>query len=362
MALGYILSAAEPPQDATFESYVVPLQPIYSRCLYLAYVTVGTSDEPSKEIATVLTVPYMTCSMYLTAGANNRLHFFLGSTYAMRYAGIAAEEDVACTAKNRLMTRFGRESILKLSLALTYDPVPTLPIPPSLEDDLVQAVWKMLLNTKLMKNYNDVDLEFNNAHGAIQAVWVEEHNSKSPPVIIPWDREKLLAKNCTQSQELRDALREVVRARWTTPYDRTSGRIRDAFLAVFGIMYFPKMYLASKSDPATPNAQKVMKLKLKGYITDRILHPTAILPAVVAPVRGIAMPVREFNNDPTLALTLAASFTKDALKTMHDNVPDLGMYREPCVDYRSLLSVFDVTVGAANYDLDAINWGIVWKQ
>ncbi|KAK2031499.1 hypothetical protein LX32DRAFT_650640 [Colletotrichum zoysiae] len=264
----------------------------------------------------------------------------------------------------------------------------------------------MLINTKLMKNNFTFD-----KMPQINPGSVEEHNPKSPPVIspviIPWDREKLLAKNCTQSQELRDALREVVRARWTTPYDRTGGQIRDAFLAVLGIMYFPNVYLASKSDPATPHAQKVMKLKLqasadtirtthtalaatlwtaynnavldmlnrtyfwaetdpdnglihgglgsrrKGYITDRIQHPTATPPAVATPVRGIAMSIREFDNDPTLAPTLAASFTKDALKTIHDNVPGLGMYREHCVNCRSQLPLFDVTVGAANYNLNA---------
>lgn len=106
-----------------------------------------------------------------------------------------------------------------------------------------------------------------------------------------------------------------------------------------------------------------LTMNRRGYIPDRILqaNPTADPPTVVTPVRGIAMSAREFNNNPTMAPTLAASFTKDALKTMHENSDRPGMYREPCINCKSLLPVFDVPIGAAGYDLDATNWGIVWK-
>ncbi|KAK0634150.1 hypothetical protein B0T14DRAFT_561663 [Immersiella caudata] len=455
-ALGYILSAAEPPEGATFESYVVPLQAIYSRCLYLAYVTVVMSSPSPKEIADIPAVPWMSCSMYLNAGANDKLYFLLGSTYAMRYTGASAELDVSCTAKNRLMTR-SRRQILNSALTLTYTPnLPTVPIPPLLEDDLIQAVWKMLLNQQLKKNNvtfdriptgwnvnaadawvtvppNAVTTGFTAGLATITGLWVAEHNPSVPPLILPYPREQLLAKACKQSQPLRNALREVVRARWTLPYFPTGDRIRNAFLAVFGIMYYPNMYYTLPSNPLMVNPQKEMKFTkvpasadtirtareataatlwgacggavldmldriyfwaetdpdnglmhgglgskrfgrcaetypvaglAGGYITDRILqpNPTTVPPTVATPVRGISMSVREFNNDPTMAPTLAASFTKAALKTMHENTEGAGMYRQPCVNCQSLLPVFDVPVGAANYDLDATNWGIVWKH
>jgi len=101
-----------------------------------------------------------------------------------------------------------------------------------------------------------------------------------------------------------------------------------------------------------------------GYAPGRVIpNATAIPPVAGTPVRGVAMSVREFIDDPALAPKLAASFTKDTLKTMHEDKASggCGLYGEPCVNCRSLLPCFDVPVGAVDYDLDAKDWGIQWK-
>jgi hypothetical protein len=69
-ALGYIFTIAQasvPSWSRRFDNYVVPLQALYSRCIYLAYIVNGFRPCPGAQWNRKEgNVPWMTNSMYFT--------------------------------------------------------------------------------------------------------------------------------------------------------------------------------------------------------------------------------------------------------------------------------------------------------
>ncbi|PTB36135.1 hypothetical protein M441DRAFT_151457 [Trichoderma asperellum CBS 433.97] len=255
-ALGYIFSVATPPNGATYDNYLVPLQAIYSRCLYLAYIRKIGNPEPVNNVGDP---PAMSSCIYFR-DADNQLWFLLGSTYILTYA-VDGSDTADHNAKRRLMNGWRREQILNPALQ-SYNPnrrLPPIPhvLPPVLELAVAEAIWKSLFNTPLgidnAITYNTnlpaldpwitvpenlADAQFQLVRTAVNAAWRAVPN---PQDLVPfprtghWDRGPF--KNA-----LRAALLNVVRLRWELGINRNDIAIQAAYRQVFDIVFVPRMF------------------------------------------------------------------------------------------------------------------------
>lgn len=281
-ALGYIFSVATPPNGATYGNYLVPLQVIYSRCLYLAYIRKVGAPQPVNNVADV---PVMSSCIYFR-DAGNQLWFLLGSTYTLTYA--ANGFDTADhNAKRRLMNGWRREQILDPALQ-SYNPNHHLPpnphvLPPVLELAVAEAIWLCLFNITLGNNNailfntnlpapnpwvtvseDDANAQFQFVMDAVNAAWRAAPNPKD---LVPfpckdlWDRGPF-------KDSLRAALLSVMRLRWQLGNNRNDAAIQAAYRPVFDIMFVPRMF--------QPKADNTPNIQLKE------VNPGPILPTYMA--------------------------------------------------------------------------------
>lgn len=255
-ALGYIFSVATSPNGATYDNYLVPLQAIYSRCLYLAYIRKIGNPEPVNNVGDP---PAMSSCIYFR-DAGNQLWFLLGSTYVLTYA-VDGYDTADHNAKRRLMNGWRREQIINPALQ-SYNPNRRLPpnphvLPPVLELAVAEAIWKSLFNKPLgidnAITYNTnlpaldpwvtvpenlADAQFLLVRTAVNAAWRAVPN---PQDLVPfprtahWDRGPF--KNA-----LRAALLNVVRLRWELGVNRNDIAIQTAYRQAFDIMFVPRMF------------------------------------------------------------------------------------------------------------------------
>ncbi|PON20332.1 hypothetical protein TGAM01_v210774, partial [Trichoderma gamsii] len=413
-ALGYIFSVATPPNGATYDNYLVPLQAIYSRCLYLAYIRKIGVPRP---VNNATNVPVMSSCIYFR-DAGNQLWFLLGSTYTLTYAANGSNK-ADHNAKRRLMNGWRREQILDPALQ-SYNPNHYLPskpyvLPPVLELAVAEAIWLSLFNVDLGNNpailfntnlsdpnpwvtvsEDDANAQFQLVVDAVNVAWRAVPN---PRDLVPfpckdlWDRAPF-------KDSLQAALLSVVRLRWQLGNDRDDAAIQAAYRPVFDIMFVPRMFRPKANN--TPNItlgevnpgpflptymalKDALFSKLYGNVnTSPVLRmldylytwvnagndylafagpsvprphytPARALPGALNPsqVRGFAMEVRSFNNyrGGTTAASLAANFSSTTLNNFHDNV---GVYRKPCNNCKTLLLELDAPIGTTNYDQDML--------
>jgi len=270
-ALGYIFSVATPPQGAAAcdLNYIVPLQAVYSSCVYLAYISNVWIDEDTEDF--IQDVPFMSCAMYFTDGVSNPPvhHFLLGSTYTVTFAPDGSTA-AGVRAKVRLMNSWREKQVLGPALQ-SYSPHRVLPpndhfLPPTVEEKVVEVLWKMLLSTclaisetstptqktgpPLSGNLADrwvtvpelaADTAFAAMVVTLNAAW-NNPAKPQPELLLPFPR-----KNHWDSGPLKDELRRclwrLAQLRWNDEaYNRNAPDTRKAFENVFNIMFFPRMF------------------------------------------------------------------------------------------------------------------------
>ncbi|UKZ59550.1 uncharacterized protein TrAtP1_000851 [Trichoderma atroviride] len=265
-ALGYIFSVAMPPNGATYENYLVPLQAIYSRCLYLAYIRKIGTPRPVNNVGDP---PVMSSCIYFR-DVGNQLWFLLGSTYTLSYA-VDGADTADHNAKRRLMNGWRREQVLDPALQ-SYDPDRDLPpdphvLPPVLELAVAEAIWRSLLNIPLGNNdaildHTDLppadpwvtvpedraETQFEIIEKAVNAAWKLANPQDLD--LVPFPRNELWDAG-PFSAALHAALVNVVRRRWLLGNGRDNAAIRDEYRHVFDIMFVPRMF---RPDPSNkPN-------------------------------------------------------------------------------------------------------------
>ncbi|KAK1244947.1 hypothetical protein MKX08_004576 [Trichoderma sp. CBMAI-0020] len=256
-ALGYIFSVAMPPDNATYENYLVPLQAIYSRCLYLAYILKIGDPRPVNNVGDP---PVMSSCIYFR-DAGKQLWFLLGSTYTLSYA-VDGADTADHNAKRRLMNGWRREHVLNPALQ-SYNPNRDLPpdphvLPPVLEIAVAETIWRSLLNKSLGTSdailhgtnlpqpdpwvtvpEDRADFQFKIIETAVKDAWKLANPQDLDLVPFPrnghWDGGPF-------SAALRTALVNVVRRRWLLGNNRNNTAIRDQYRDVFDIMFVPRMF------------------------------------------------------------------------------------------------------------------------
>lgn len=244
----------------------MPLQAIYSRCLYLAYIRKIGNPQPLNNVGDP---PLMSSCIYFR-DAGNQLWFLLGSTYTLTYA--ANGFDTADhNAKRRLMNGWRREQVLDPALQ-SYNPNRQLPpnpyvLPPVLELAVVEALWKSLLNNSLGINdaiifntnlppqepwvtvpENLADAQFLIIRTAVNGVW-KAANPQSPD-LVPFPRTEHWDGGPFQAG-LHAALLNVVRLRWQLGNNRNDIAVQAAYREVFDIVFVPRMFQPNADN--TPN-------------------------------------------------------------------------------------------------------------
>lgn len=254
-ALGYIFSVAMPPNGATYDNYLVPLQAIYNRCLYLAYICKIGNPQSVKNVGNP---PVMSSCIYFH-DAGNQLWFLLGSTYTLTYA--ADGDDTADhNAKRRLMNGWRREQVLDPALQ-AFNPNRALPpnpyvLPPVLELAVAETIWRSLLNKSLASNdaiFDDTDppplnswvtVPENRANTQFQIIRTAVNNAwklSNPQELAAFPRKRHWNEGPFKDA-LHAALLSVVRRRWLLGHNRNNIAIQAEYKRVFDIMFVPRMF------------------------------------------------------------------------------------------------------------------------
>jgi hypothetical protein len=266
-ALGYIFSVAMPPNGATYDNYLVPLQAIYCRCLYLAYIRKIGNPQPVNDVGDP---PAMSSCIYFR-DAGNQLWFLLGSTYTIRYA-VDGADTADHNAKRRLMNGWRREQVLNPALE-SYNPNRRLPpnphvLPPALELAVSEAIWKSLFNRSLgidnaithntdLPHLNpwvtvpdiSANIQIQIVRAAVNATWRAIPNPKD---LVPFPRREHWDRGPFKNA-LRTALLNVVRLRWQLGINHNNIAIQAAYRHVFDIMFVPRMFQPDANN--NPNIQ-----------------------------------------------------------------------------------------------------------
>ncbi|KAI0438391.1 hypothetical protein F4803DRAFT_98815 [Xylaria telfairii] len=144
-ALGYIFSVAIPPANPTLLNYYLPLEALYTRFLYLAFLydkVAGTQEL----VSAVGDIPQMSCVMY-TVGANATVRYIYGATPAFIPS---ADLSRGAERENALSTlnNYRLNTVLRPALA---QEVPNAQIPghsPRHIEALAGGLWAALSKTR----------------------------------------------------------------------------------------------------------------------------------------------------------------------------------------------------------------------
>ncbi|KAA8895542.1 hypothetical protein FN846DRAFT_969080 [Sphaerosporella brunnea] len=390
-ALGYIFSVAKPPMDnPTWESYYLPLLVIYSKCLYLSYITIV----PGNANAKITDVPVMSCLMYIRPQNEPPHSFMFGSTWT----STAYDADVAALEfERKSMLDDWRKALLKTALdhvpLQDEEPKPTLPtFEPLYWNELCQIFYRDFRGrkqpTQVPVTQRDVAAQTTETlRKTIIATLKQVQPGLPDPVMIDVNQ---LANNFRTKNNLQTCLLNLIRLRFQNPYDRTSDQVINAYKALIAFYITPHLFPADPTgkiiadveipvpstliDPAVATLWAIPGTPDRALDKLDVLHteqtqgdhpPTrpygrcaetycvvCMLPNYfpanttesLGNVRGFSLEVR--------VLGQSTTFDDHFTSAEVDGSGSKGPYRLPCENCQSLLPLYKLRTGQAFYDAD----------
>lgn len=242
-ALGYIFTVAKHPDNATWQNYYLPLNVLYCRFLYLAFVK-GRKDD-STIVDTVSDVPQTSCVMY--AGAGEPIRYFYGSTPARLYTP-DPQQQAARDNSLQMLDTYRLENVLKTDLRdATNDSKRISRYSPKAYDDLVVAVWTALTGDDSILNYEKEPLKSLLSSASKLVVGLYEGALK-PAKFDSLPLAKIKG-HVQLGPRLTGYLEDIVRARFLPPggvYDATRPETIAAWKGLLTTYLFPHMIPQTK--------------------------------------------------------------------------------------------------------------------
>jgi hypothetical protein len=256
-ALGYIFSVATPPMvNPTWENYYLPLLVIYSKCLYLAYITLV----PGAANARITDVPIMSCVMYIRPQTEPPHSFMFGSTWTSTdYDSDAAVLEME---RRRMLDRWRRRELLEQ--ALTHVPLQqgeAMPIVPPFDPEYWKELcWIFYRDFRGRKQPAQVPVIQKNAAAnateTLRAATVATLKAAQPglpdPKMIDVNQ---LANNFRTKNDLQTCVLNLLHLRFRAHYDRNSNQVLEAYQALIKYYLTPHMFPADPTGNIISNAE-----------------------------------------------------------------------------------------------------------